>query len=109
MPNEWPVNIARHFQHSFASVQRLDIPKEKVAQVVIPVLTVHGTKDRNAPYGAGREWALTLPNVRLLTVKGAGHQAWADEPAMIFQAINVFLNGKWPEQVEKVTVIDRAQ
>jgi alpha-beta hydrolase superfamily lysophospholipase len=35
-------------------VQKLDLPKEKSAAVNVPVLTMHGTKDRNAPYGSGR-------------------------------------------------------
>ncbi|MGH9751439.1 MAG: alpha/beta fold hydrolase [Blastocatellia bacterium] len=107
MPNEWPVNLAKHFQYFFVSMQRLDIPKEKVAQVSLPVLTIHGVKDRNAPYGGGREWAMTLPNARLLTIKDAAHQAWADAPELIFPAINAFLNGKWPEKVEKPSAIDK--
>jgi pimeloyl-ACP methyl ester carboxylesterase len=106
MPNEWPVNLAKHFEHSFVSVQRLDIPKEKVARVSLPVLTIHGAKDRNAPYGGGREWAMTLPNARLLTIKDAAHQVWADAPEVVFPAISAFLNGKWPEKVERVTSIE---
>ncbi|HSE98688.1 MAG TPA: alpha/beta hydrolase [Blastocatellia bacterium] len=103
MPNEWPVNLAKHFEHSFVSVQRLDIPKEKVAKVHIPVLTIHGTKDRNAVYGAGREWAFLLPDARLLTIAGAAHAAYVDAPEIVFPAIEEFLNGRWPESAEKVT------
>lgn len=107
MPNEWPVNLVKHFGHSFASVQRLDIAKE-IAKVTAPVLTIHGTKDRNAAYGAGREWAFILPNARLLTIRGAAHAAYVEAPEIIFPAINAFLNGKWPDNVEKVTAIDEA-
>jgi pimeloyl-ACP methyl ester carboxylesterase len=64
-------------------------------------------KDRNSPYGSGREWAMTLPNARLLTIKDAAHQAWVDAPEVIFPATNAFLNGKWPEKVEKVTTLDK--
>jgi pimeloyl-ACP methyl ester carboxylesterase len=109
MPNEWPVNTTKHFQSLFASIQRLDIPRTKVEQVLLPVLTIHGVRDRNAPYGSGREWAMTLPNARLLTIEDAAHQAWGDAPDVIFPAINVFLNGKWPEKVEKVTTLDMAR
>jgi proline iminopeptidase len=108
MPNEWPVNLAKHFQHSFISVQRLDISKEKVAKVNVPVLTIHGTKDRNAEYGSGREWAFMLPNARLLTIAGAAHAAYVEAPEIVFPAIDTFLNGKWPDNVEKVTAIDNA-
>jgi len=107
LPNEWPINLNKHFQHSFVSVQRLDIPREKVAQVSIPVLTIHGTKDRNAPYGAGREWALILPNARLLTVKGAAHQSFAEYPEVIIPAIRTFLDRRWPDGSEKVTEINQ--
>lgn len=107
MPNEWPVNLARHFQYSFTSVQQLNISKSDVARVSIPVLTIHGTQDRNAPYGAGREWAMLLPNARLLTIDGAAHQAFAEFPEIVFPAIRTFLNGKWPAKVEKVTSLER--
>ena len=106
MPNEWPVNLRRHFQYSFASVQRLDIPKERVSKVSVPVLTIHGTKDRNASYGGGREWAMMLPNARLLTVAGAAHQSWADAPEVVFPAIETFLKGRWPKSAERITAVD---
>jgi pimeloyl-ACP methyl ester carboxylesterase len=107
MPNEWPVNLARHFQYHFTSVQRLNISKADVAKVSIPVLTIHGTKDRNAPYGAGREWALILPKARLLTVEGAAHQVFAEFPEIVFPAIRTFLKGGWPAKAERVTSLER--
>jgi pimeloyl-ACP methyl ester carboxylesterase len=106
MPNEWPVNFERHLQHHFASVQKLNNSWEKVARVSQPVLTIHGTKDRNAPYGAGREWALRLPNARLLTISGAAHQSFAEYPEIVVPALRVFLAGKWPKGAEKVAKLD---
>ena len=53
MKNEWPIHLWPHFDSLLASDQVLDIPKESVAKVTVPVLTIHGTKDRNAPYGGG--------------------------------------------------------
>lgn len=102
MPNEWGVNVSKHYEYSFASVQKLDIPKEKVRQVKVPVLTVHGTKDRNAFYGSGREWAMMLQNARLLTVKDATHQVFAEYPEIVFPAIRTFLKGTFPAGVERV-------
>jgi pimeloyl-ACP methyl ester carboxylesterase len=107
MPNEWPVNLERHFEHHFAAVQRLDVPKESVAVVRVPVLTIHGTWDRNAPYAAGREWALTLPNARLITVERAAHQVTADAPGIVLPAIDAFVSGRWPERAEKITSLER--
>lgn len=109
MPNEWPVNLARHFQYHFKSVQSLDISKAEVARVKIPVLTIHGAKDRNAPYGAGREWAMMLPNARLLTIEGGAHQSFAEFPEIVFPAIRSFLKGDWPAKAEKVKTLERAK
>lgn len=106
-PNEWPINLERHFQHHFVSVQKLDLSKEQVAKVSNPVLTIHGTKDRNAPYGSGREWALTLPNARLVTVEGAAHFPWIEAPGLIFSSIDTFLKGRWPAKTEKVKAIEK--
>jgi pimeloyl-ACP methyl ester carboxylesterase len=107
MPNEWPVNLARHFQYHFTSVQRLNVSKADVARVKIPVLTIHGTKDRNAPYGSGREWAMMLPGARLLTVEGAAHQVFAEFPEIVFPAVRTFLEGGWPAKAEKVKTLER--
>jgi len=107
MANEWPVNLERHFEHHFAAVQRLEVPAESVRRVRAPVLTIHGTWDRNAPYAAGREWALTLPNARLITVERAAHQLSADAPEIVLPAIEVFLSGRWPERAEKITSLER--
>ena len=98
-----PANLARHFEHHFGAVQRLDVPREAVMKVRVPVLTIHGTWDRNAPYAAGREWALTLPNARLLTIEGAAHQLTPDAPDIVLPAIDDFVDGRWPDGAERVT------
>ncbi len=108
MPNEWPVHLRRHFQHHFADVQRLDVSTEAVARVRAPVLIVHGTWDRNAPYAAGREWALTLPNARLITVERAAHQVVTDAPEVVLPAIGEFVAGRWPVRSEKITSLERS-
>jgi len=102
LPNEWFLPLERHWEFHFVSFQKLDIPKSEVAKVTVPVLTIHGTKDRTAVYGAGREWATILPNARLLTVNGAGHVPWVDEPELVFTAIETFLSGKFPKIAEKL-------
>ena len=106
MPNEWPVNLRRHFEYHFAGVQRLDVPKEAIARVKVPVLTIHGTWDRNAPYAAGREWALTLPDARLITVERAAHQVATDAPGVVLSAIDEFVSGRWPARAEKITTLE---
>ncbi|HYL47406.1 MAG TPA: alpha/beta hydrolase [Candidatus Limnocylindrales bacterium] len=102
-PNEWPAHLNRHFDASISSIQKLDIRDSDLAKVTMPVLTIHGTKDRNAPYGGGREWAATLPDARLVTIVGAAHFPWLDNPDLVFSSIDTFLRGDWPHSAEKIT------
>jgi len=106
LPNEWPVNTDKHFQHLFASINALNLAPADLAKITMPALVIHGTKDRNAPYGSGREWAMSLPNARLVTIEGAAHVSWADDPIAVFGSIREFLRGNWPLGAEKVTVLD---
>jgi pimeloyl-ACP methyl ester carboxylesterase len=89
------------------SIQRLRFAAEDFAKVTAPVLTIHGDKDRSAAYSGAREWALRLPDARLVTVRNAAHGPWIEAPEMVFGAIETFLGGSWPEGAEKVTVVDR--
>jgi pimeloyl-ACP methyl ester carboxylesterase len=103
MPNEWPTVLDRHFRLLFRSIQREDYAGwGSYAQLSFPVLTIHGTQDRNAPYGGGREWAARLPDGRLLTVRGGGHMVWLDAPKVVFPAIDTFLRGSWPRDAVRV-------
>jgi proline iminopeptidase len=105
MANEWPVNLRKHFQALFSnSIAKLEVSRDDVAKrVTMPVLTIHGRKDRNAPYGAGREWAQLVPNARLLTLENAAHNSWADEPRIVLSAIRDFLAGSWPARAQRIT------
>jgi pimeloyl-ACP methyl ester carboxylesterase len=104
LENERAPRLDRHMQHAFVgSAMNHTVPWEQVtAAVTHPVLTVHGTLDRNAPYGAGREWAERLPNARLLTVKNAAHQVFAEYPEIFLPAVRTFLKGGWPKGAESL-------
>ena len=94
--------------HVFPSLQRLSPRDADLQRVTSPVLTIHGRRDRSAPYGGGREWAWRLPNARLLTVDAAGHAPWIESPDIVLPAIATFLDGQWPERAEQVTSLDGA-
>lgn len=102
LPNEWPVNLQRHLRFHFRDVQGLRLDWDDFATVRMPVLTIHGTRDRNAPYGSGREWASHLANARLLTVDGAAHRPIAEYPDLVLRAIDTFLRGEWPAEAERI-------
>jgi len=98
-------NMMKYWNESILpSIKELNFNDLSKAQA--PVLTIHGMKDRSAPYGGGREWAMMLPNARLLTVENAGHAPWVEAPELVFGAIREFLGGAWPGTGEKVTSID---
>ena len=93
-------------EHIVPSLQGLNLSAADFARAQAPILTIHGRKDRSAPYGGGREWALRLPNARLVSVDEAGHAPWIENPAKVFGAIEKFLEGAWPEAAEKVESFD---
>lgn len=101
IPNErafmphWTTNI-------LPSIQALCFPPETRSRLHAPALFIHGRKDRSAPYGAGCEWAATLPNARLLTIENAAHVPWIEAPQLVFSSIDRFLRGDWPEHARPV-------
>jgi proline iminopeptidase len=88
------------------SIRALCLSAEDLARVSVPVLTIHGTRDRSAPYGGGREWALLLPNARLLAVENAGHAPWVEAPARVLGAMEDFLEGRWPRAARQVRSLE---
>ncbi|MGN7360664.1 alpha/beta fold hydrolase [Paenibacillus sp. SAF-054] len=57
-------------------------------EILVPALIIHGTEDPITPYEHGVHLAEVLPNSRLLTLEGAGHELHADDWPNIIQAIN---------------------
>ena len=108
-PNEWPTHLERHFDASIASIRQLEISDADLAKVSMPVLTIHGAKDRNAPFGGGREWASILADARLVTVKRGAHFPWLDDPTLVFSSIDAFLRGEWPRAAEKIPLTSHAR
>ena len=60
-----------------------------------PVLIIHGTADP-IPIEGAEEWIQSFPNARLLSVEGAGHMPWVDQPEAVRGAIETFVGGSWP-------------
>ena len=67
----------------------------------MPALVVEGEKT-NVPLEATREWALAMPDARLLLVPGAGHLHFLERPDLFFPAAERFLEGQDPEGSEMV-------
>lgn len=96
LANEWLHNLELHFQAKFESFGEHD-HREAAAAWTKPVLTIHGTLDRNAPFEGGREWSAAFADGRFLAVEGSAHMPMVEQPALIRTALDVFLRGYWPE------------
>ncbi len=95
LENEWPVNVNKVFEKLLSGEPRR-LSEEEMKKIAMPVLVIHGTKDRNSPYENGRNWATQLPNARLITIEGAAHAMWLDDPVTTYAAMRAFLRGEWP-------------
>jgi pimeloyl-ACP methyl ester carboxylesterase len=89
LPTE--LNVMKYYLEVIApSLQAMKLTSEELQVVKSPVLTIHGTKDRSAPYGAALDWTEMLPNAQLLTIEGAAHVPWIEAPDQVFGAIETF-------------------
>lgn len=93
--NEWPVNVNPHFA-SLMKSPGAPLTDDQLKKVAVPVLTIHGAKDRQAAYEGGVAWVKSLPNARLVTIEGGAHAMWLDDPATVGASIRQFLRGEWP-------------
>jgi pimeloyl-ACP methyl ester carboxylesterase len=85
------------------ALSSLTLRAPDLAAVRGPVLTIHGRRDRSAPYAGGREWARLLPNARLVSVEDAGHMPWIESADEVLGAAATFLSGEWPATAVQVS------
>jgi proline iminopeptidase len=101
LPNER--NLMKYWMGVIVpSLKDVDVTREAASVVKAPVLTIHGRRDRSVAYGAGRDWAMRLPNARLVTVENGGHAPWIEAPDLVFESIETFLTGAWPKAAERL-------
>lgn len=87
----------------FPSMQALELNADALSAITAPVLVIHGRADRSAPYGGALDWTALLPDARLITVQDAAHAPWIEAPGLVFDAIETFLDGRWPQAAVRVT------
>ena len=73
-----------------------------VKPVTVPVLTIHGLRDRSGPPAGGRDWVRILKDARFLGVENAGHMPWIEAPEEVLGAIETFLAGNWPVEAVRI-------
>ena len=63
-------------------------------------MTIHGDYDA-IPLESAMEWASLLPNGRLMIISNAGHLPWFERPGIFYSAVDIFLDGEWPESAQE--------
>jgi proline iminopeptidase len=106
LPNESPGNLMRLWQRAARSLQAFELDARALAPVTVPVLIIHGRRDRQAAYGGGRDWAMSLPNARLVTVEHGAHVPWIEDRDLVFGSIREFLAGGWPQAAQRITALE---
>lgn len=66
-----------------------------------PLLVIYGDRDPEA-LAVQREWTTAVDSSRLLAVANAGKAVHVERPEIVFDAIDVFFAGTWPDGVEQV-------
>jgi 3-oxoadipate enol-lactonase len=60
---------------------------ERLADVSIPTLVVHGSEDQMLPADNGRMIAERIPGARLEVLEGVGHAFWWERPEQVAQML----------------------
>jgi proline iminopeptidase len=85
----WNFEALIHWQQTEAHT--VDVRPE-AARVRAPTLVIHGDEDPQMPLLGGRELVDAIPGARLLTLAGARHSLFHDEPAAL-EAVREFVQG----------------
>jgi pimeloyl-ACP methyl ester carboxylesterase len=62
-----------------------------LASVTAPVLLIWGSEDTEVPLRVAEEALTELPDARLVTLEGAGHFPFLDQPEAFAEAVTSFL------------------
>ena len=68
----------------------------KLSAIKAPVLVIHGDEDA-IPMAMVSRWVTAFPNARILRLAHTAHFPHAEQPKIVFPAIETFLAGGWPE------------
>lgn len=69
---------------------------ERMAEIVVPTLVMHGAVDNLIPVAAGRYYAETIPNAELVVFDNVGHAPMEEIPDQSAQALAAFLAQVYP-------------
>lgn len=75
--------------------------RERLAQLEVPCLVLHGDDDQMVPYAEGLAVAQRLPKLDFETVTGAGHFFWVERPAWTAEVLRRFTTGQYQPATTK--------
>ncbi len=93
--NEWPKNFWPHLGALLGSLEGYDWRADLQA-LDVPRLIIHGRED-GIPVAGAEAWSAGYPSARLLLVSPAGHFPYIEKKRIELDAIDAFLDGKWPK------------
>ena len=97
-PNEYADSLGLVFAPLLGSFQGYDWRAE-LSRLSIPRLVIHGRQDA-FPVEGSSEWVADGANARLLVIDDAGHFPFIEQPNVFFQAVETFLRGGWPRDLD---------
>jgi pimeloyl-ACP methyl ester carboxylesterase len=91
---KWEQVDGNHITHSMNHlIDRDDIPDEKIQQITMPTMVIHGDDDRGIPLGMGKGLFEELPNAKtMFVVPGAQHGAVLTHPNEVAPPLKTFLD-----------------
>ncbi|MBV1872223.1 MAG: alpha/beta hydrolase [Gammaproteobacteria bacterium] len=78
--------------HQMSAVMAVN-HEEKLPQLSIPTLVIHGTEDQLLDYKNGQMLAEKIPNAELVTLENIGHLTWSMDEGATEKAVERFLMG----------------
>jgi len=64
--------------------------QDRLAEVAVPTLVIHGSDDKIVPLDGGRALAAGIPDSKLVIIEGSGHVPTMTFPVQIADVINAF-------------------
>ena len=68
--------------------------QDRLAEVAVPTLVIHGSGDKIIPLGGGQALAAGIPGSKLVVIEGSGHVPTLTFPVQVADAINAFFGSK---------------
>lgn len=95
--NKWRAMKAVNVAGSFATLTTRDDIIQRIDQIRVPTLVVHGDADAAIPLSLANVLVRRIPGAQLAVIPGAGHAANLTHPAPTNAAIERFLAGLGPD------------